>query len=110
MAFDALETAVQLVAALRAPVGQVAQHDGDLASQIRRAASSVALNLGEGQRRSGKDRLHHFRIAAGSAAEVGVALRVAVAWGFAEHPALVEAQGLLDRVLAMGWRLTHPRP
>ncbi|MBI5480710.1 MAG: four helix bundle protein [Deltaproteobacteria bacterium] len=108
MAFDALDTAVRLVAALREPLGRVQQHDRDLASQARRAASSVALNLGEGQRRGGRDRLQHFRIAAGSAAEVGVALRVAVEWGFLDGAGLAEARGLLDRVLAMTWRLTHP--
>ncbi len=108
MGFDALDTAVQLVAALRAPLARVQQHDRDLAGQTRRAASSVALNLGEGQRRAGADRVQCFRIAAGSAAEVGVALRVAEAWGYLDATGLVEARGLLDRVLAMTWRLTHP--
>jgi four helix bundle protein len=108
MGFDALDTAIQLVAALRAPLVRLQQHDRDLTSQTRRAASSVALNLGEGQRRAGADRVHCFRIAAGSAAEVGVALRVAEAWGHLDAAGLTEARALLDRVLAMTWRLTHP--
>ena len=107
MGFDALDTAIQLVAALRAPLGRLQQHDRDLAGQARRAASSVALNLGEGQRRGGADRVQHFRIAAGSAAEVGVALRVAEAWGYLDAAGLTAARALLDRVLAMTWRLTH---
>jgi four helix bundle protein len=108
MGFDALDTTLQLVAALRTPLARVQQHDRDLAGQLRRAASSVALNLGEGQRRAGADRRQHFRIAAGSAAEVDTALRVAVAWGYLDATALAEAQALIDRVLAMTWRLTHP--
>jgi hypothetical protein len=34
-------------------------------------------------------------------------LRVAVAWGDLDEPDAAEALGLLDRVLAMLWRLTH---
>ena len=108
MAFDALDVAIQLATALREPLGKVQQHDRDLAEQARRAASSVALNLGEGQRRGGRDRVQHFRIAAGSAAEVQTALRLAVAWGHVDPAGLTAALGLLDRVLAMTWRLTHP--
>jgi four helix bundle protein len=70
-------------------------------------ASRVPLNLAEGRRRVGKDRLHHFRIAAGSAAEVRVALLVARAWGDLEARDVEEALLLLDRLLAMLWRLTH---
>jgi four helix bundle protein len=108
MGFDALDTALQLVAALRAPLTRLQQQDRDLAGQVRRAASSVALNLGEGQRREGADRRQCFRIAGGSAAEVEVALRVAEAWGYLDGDRLADARVLLDRVLAMTWRLTHP--
>jgi hypothetical protein len=52
-------------------------------------------------------RLHHWRVAAGSADEVRTALRVAVAWGDFDEPDAADALGLLDRVLAMLWRLTH---
>jgi hypothetical protein len=38
----------------------------------------VALNLDEGRRRAGQDRLHHFRVALGSAAELDTALRLAL--------------------------------
>ena len=78
-----------------------------LADQLRRAASSVALNIAEGNRRVGQDRFHFFRIAAGSAAEVRAALEVGRAWGsIGASPA---AGAELYRVLAMLWRLTHRR-
>ena len=53
-----------------------------LEDQICRAGSSISLNLAEGNRRAGKDKQNHWRIAAGSADEVRTALRVAEAWGY----------------------------
>lgn len=107
--FETLDIALQLVASLRTPLERLRQHDADLASQVRRAASSVALNIGEGHQRAGKDRLHLFRIAAGSAAEVRTALQVALAWGYLDLAVIAPSLAVLDRVLAMLWRLTHPR-
>ena len=40
-----------------------------LADQVIRSASSVPANLAEGRGRTGRDRLHHWRIAFGSARE-----------------------------------------
>jgi type II secretory pathway component PulM len=51
-----------------------------------------------------------YRVAAGSAAEVRAALALARAWTFVPPARLATAETLLDRVLAMLWRLTHPRP
>jgi len=65
------------------------------------------FGLAEGNRRAGQDLLQFFRIAAGSAAEVRAALEVAGAWGMIDAAPVAEAE--LDRVLAMVWRLTHPR-
>ena len=45
--FIALQVSLQFIETLRDPVAKLAQHDSSLADQIRRAASSVALNLGE---------------------------------------------------------------
>ncbi|HEV8325537.1 MAG TPA: hypothetical protein VG389_28270 [Myxococcota bacterium] len=61
----------------------------------------------EGRRRAGKDRLQSYRIAAGSADEVRAALLVAAAWGWLPEPALAAPLALLDRLLALTWRLTH---
>ena len=105
--FDALEVSLDLVRSLRRPVALVRNRDRDLSLQIRRAASSVVLNIAEGRERAGADRAHHWRVAAGSAAEVRAALRVAVAWGDVEDRDVARALELLDRVLAMLWRMTH---
>ena len=105
--FEALEVSLDLVRSLRRPVELLRSRDRDLSGQIRRAASSISLNLAEGRRRAGKDRAHCWRIAAGSADEVRAALRVAVAWGDVEEAEVSGAFALLERVLAMLWRLTR---
>ena len=104
-AFHAYDAALGLVSALRPVLEQLKTQDRALADQLRRAASSVALNLAEGNRRAGQDRLQFFRIAAGSAAEVRAAMEVARAWGSLGASPTAEVE--LDRVLAMLWRLTH---
>ena len=107
MAFEVFEVAVQMVGALRGPLGVLERRDPDLARQVRRAAASVALNIGEGRRRTGKDRVHLWRVAAGSADEVATALRVAEAFGYLDRAGMADPLGLCDRILAMLWRLTH---
>ena len=105
--FDALEVSLAAVAALRDPVRALRTQDADLYRQIRRAGSSIPLNVAEGSRRVGKDRTHLWRVAAGSAEEVRTALRTAVAWGDLDVAQTTRPIELLDRVLAMLWKMTH---
>lgn len=107
MSFHAFDVALEMVAHLRQPLAAIAQHDPDLAQQLRRAAASVPLNLSEGRRRNGRDRLHLWRVAAGSADEVVATLRVAEAWGHVQQGSIAPALASCDRILAMLWRLTH---
>ena len=104
--FEVLEVSLQAIRLLRGPLVRVQSRDPRLGAQLRASASSVALNIAEGDRRRGKDRQHHFRIAAGSADESRVALEVATAWGYLGESDAAEVQALLDRVLAMLYRLT----
>jgi four helix bundle protein len=105
--FIALEVSFEAIKSLRAVVPQIEQHDRDLADQIKRAASSVALNLAEGQRLTKGNKPKHYSIAHGSANEVKGALQTAIAWGWIEDAS--EPLRHLDRLLALLWRLTHPR-
>ena len=105
--FEALEVSLETVAALREPLRVVRSRDGDLYRQLRRAGSSIPLNIAEGGRRVGKDRKHLWRVAAGSADEVRVALRTAVAWGDLDIAATTTSLQLLDRVIAMLWKMTR---
>lgn len=109
MAFEAYEIGLALIGALREPVAALQTRDPKLADQTRRAAQSIVLNLAEGRERTGRDRLHHYRISLGSAGELRAALDVALAWGYADAAAIAAALALLDRERAMLWRLAHPR-
>ena len=105
--FDALEVSLETVAALRKPLAVIRCEDADLYRQLKRAGSSMSLNIAEGGRRVGKDRKHHWRVAAGSADEVRVALRTAVAWGDLDIALTTRSFQLLDRVIAMLWKMTQ---
>jgi four helix bundle protein len=103
--FQVLEVALQAVETLRPVVARIRQCDRDLGEQIRRALSSVALNIGEGSGNEGGTRLARFSTAAGSNAEVRAALRVAVAWGYVSGTEVEAGEQLLDRIAAMLYRL-----
>ena len=107
MSLDALEVSLDVIRTLRAPLAAIRVCDPKLYDQIRRAVSSVALNIAEGQGRLGRDRRHFWRIAAGSANEVRTALRVAMAWGDLTPESVEPTLTLLDRVAAMLWRMTR---
>ena len=79
-----------------------------LADQVIRSASSVPANLAEGHGRSGRDRLHHWRIAYGSARETDSHLRLLLEAGAIDADRTRAALNLLDEVRAMTWRLLHP--
>jgi len=57
--------------------------------------------------RAGLDRADLYRRAAGSAAELTTALRIARARGYVSAGDIATVEQLLDRVRAMLWRLTH---
>ena len=60
----------------------IERHDRDLASQLRRAASSVVLNLAEGSGSFGGMRTQRYRTALGSARETMSCLQVAERFGY----------------------------
>ena len=102
-ALEAAGIALRVVSRVPAPLKS-------LADQVVRAASSVPANLAEGNGRTGRDRLHHWRIAYGSAKEVDTHLRLLVNAGAIDPAQADQAIELFDRVRAMTWRLLHPRP
>ncbi len=79
MSFHAMDVAEQIVESLAHVFVKLAGKDKALEDEARRAAISVALNLSEGRLRMGRDRLHAWRIAAGSGAELRTCLKIAVA-------------------------------
>ncbi len=109
MAFDVLELAIQLAASLRRALERLRSCDRNLAQQAKDACNSIAQNLDEGRRRAGQDRIHLWRVALGSAAELQTALRLAEAWGHLDGASLERPRALLDHILAITWTLTHGR-
>ncbi len=63
----------------------IARHDPDLARQMRRALTSIPLNIAEGMYARGKNRPLRYHTAMGSAREALACLEVAVAMGYADH-------------------------
>ncbi len=93
-------TVLEVLRGMPAIVTSIEVHDRDLARQLRRAATSVALNVQEGSGNSGGTRRERYRSALGSAREVGGCIDAAVALGYIEG---VNAELLdqLDHVCAV---------
>jgi four helix bundle protein len=102
---EAYAVSQSLIRSLRTIVPIVKKNDRDLADQLKRAATSVLLNVAEGEYRAAGDRRHHFEIAAGSANEVRACLDAADAWGWPIDDS--EARTHLKRVQGMLWGLVH---
>lgn len=101
--------ALEAAASAKAPMDKIRKQRAEMGDQIERALMRVVLNLGEASRRIGKDRKNRFRYASGSAQEARDALELSAAWGWIAREEIRDALELLDRVLAMTWRLEHPR-
>src|ERR1700744_4348571 len=72
---------VDVLRRLRPVIAQIETHDRDLARQLRRAASSIALNVSEGSGSRGGTRRERYCNALGSARETGACLDVAAPLG-----------------------------
>ena len=107
MSLQVASVSLEMVAALKPLVARIKRHDRSLADQLVRAASSVALNIGEAEYSDPGNKRARFFTAAGSASETLAAIRVAVAWGYFGKEEGDEAAELAKRVLAMLWRLTR---
>src|SRR5258708_38419533 len=75
-------TILEVIRSLRPIVATIETHDRDLARQLRRVMSSIALNVQEGSGSNGGTRRERYRNALGSARETGACLDVALALGY----------------------------
>jgi four helix bundle protein len=101
------ELSIQAIETIRPLVSRIRSRDRSLADQLVRAATSVALNVGEADLSDPGNQRARFFSAAGSANEALVALRAAVAWGYFERAAAQPSEELLRRIVAMLWKLTR---
>jgi four helix bundle protein len=86
------EEMLDVIRTIRPSVEAIDRCDADLARQLRRAASSVVLNVAEGSGSFGRMRTARYRTALGSARETLACLRVAEAFGYVDPVAAPVAQ------------------
>ena len=106
-ALQVAELSFEMIAALKPLIPRIKRNDKSLADQLTRAATSVALNIAEGDMSDPGNRKARFFTAAGSANESLAALRAAVAWGYLTPAEAEPASALLRRIIAILWKLTH---
>ena len=73
---------LDMIRQLRPLAQRIARADPDLGRQLRRAQSSIALNLAEGMYSRGRNRQARYHTALGSARETLACLEVSVALGY----------------------------
>jgi four helix bundle protein len=107
MALQVASLSIELIETLRPLVPRIKQRDRSLADQLTRAASSIALNIGEAELSDPGNRKARFFSAAGSANETLTALNIAVAWGLVAPVQTHASVTLVRRIVAMLWKLTR---
>ena len=98
--------AIQLCRDCAPLIKQIAVHDRNLADQLRRAVTSVALNLAESDGQSGGHRKQRRFTALGSVREVSACLEIATALEYSEGVS-AEAKGRINHVTGGLVRLTR---
>jgi len=97
-----LEHVLAVIALAQPLVAAIQRKDRDLASQVRRALSSVGLNVAEGfGTASGHSRLR-FETARGSLYEAQAGIRIAIAWGYVTQE---QADRALEAIDDLGGRV-----
>ena len=96
---------LEVVAEMRGVIEEIERRDPDLARQMRRAVSSVALNVSEGMYSRGKNRGARYHTAMGSMRETLSCIEVGMALGHVRgvDPSLL---GRIDHVLGTLFKLS----
>jgi four helix bundle protein len=105
--FVVMEMSLVVVEKLVPLEKKIRGHNSSLANQIATASESVALNVAEGRWRQAGDKRRHFEMAAGSASELTMGLRVAQVKGYVSKQDVAEVDQPLDQVRAMLYRLAR---
>ena len=105
--FHITEVAYQALRGIGRVLQRIEARDKNLADQLKRAGTSVVLNLEEGTGNRGGNRVQRYLTAAGSAKESRAALRIAEALGYLPEGSTGEVQDQLDHVVAVLHKLTR---
>jgi four helix bundle protein len=107
MPFQVEELSLELIEALVPLMSRIKQKDKNLEDQLRRAASSIGLNVAEAKFSDPGNRKARLFTAAGSAGETQHALRQAVAWRIVAARDAEAAMRLVKRIVAILWGMTR---
>jgi len=97
---------ITLIRELRVTIEQIERRDTDLGRQMRRASSSVALNVAEAQNNRGRNQQLRFATALGSMRETKACLDVGNALGYVGEIDVAHAMRI-DRICGMLYRLSR---
>ena len=101
------DTALEMVGEVIRVARRVERVDSDLARQMRRACTSVPLNIAEGQYSKGGNQKLRYYSAMASARETMAAIEVSVAAEYITAEGTPQVLRKLDQIVATLWRLTH---
>jgi four helix bundle protein len=103
---DVYCVAIEFLTIAESVSGQSAKATAAILDQLRRAASSIPLNIAEGTGRTGSaDMARHFAIARGSAMECAAALDVLRVMKAIDAATYITGNELLERIVAMLTRM-----
>ena len=88
---------------------RVQEEDGDLARQMKRASTSVPLNMQEGMYSQGGNRIARFYNAMASARETMACLHVCVAAEYLPQADVEADLERLDHIIGALWKLSRKR-
>ena len=108
---DVYQTAIEFVVAADTIASNLSRGRHYLADQLRRAATSIVLNIAEGAGEfSRKEKSRFYRIARRSATECAAALDVCQRLELGTPQDFEDSRELLHRIISMLTRLTQVRP
>ena len=97
---------LEVIRELRDAMAAIEKKDADLARQMRRAISSVALNVAEAQGSRGRNGAMRFSTALGSMRETQACLDVAVAMAYIDSKCVYSAHKI-DGICGALYRLSR---
>lgn len=96
------QKSIQFLALSAQITSSLPRGNGELVDQLKRAALSVPLNIGEASGRTGSlDNARHFAIARGSALESGAIIDACNALGLLDSRTYFEAKRLIVAIVSM---------